>query len=1204
MNDKTKRIVSILLSVTVSLSSVLSAVAKEANVTITYGTRYQFPIFMIDGKRPDTIETIIRDYESARGRASTSDGDLSEDGKYRSAGSDGWKWFDDKSDYIDPEGGHSGISNLMPQIPTSLEDLGESLDGTVADNRGSTKSTVMSLEDFKKIVGDHNEEINAKYEALKANAEQQNSKGSEEKAKDIKAFWDMAYEGKVDPWTGEEYSDPDAQIDNTKGKFDAAVQDMMDSFSAPGVTDFEDSDSLKGQILDYLRQYIDAVNLRLMQEEKYSAIAHEEVDPSELEDDLPVVDGMVIRDKDGKNIETIAETVARTADEDTFINQDGVAYTLADLIREYGSLDAALASGEGFVSVKSLTDQYGTVDNMPELYQDAIKGAYMVLESCGLTPQQAMEKWGSYENMPKEVQEDFDYNLYLDYRLSEATSKDDAFKVAAQDIATQFPAYSALPEAIRGNLSEDEYNEMLANASGEGEFSDGTPDVDDFVYMVCYSVSSYEDLDPDFRGHFTKDQYEAFKKAYENGEEPEIPWNPVVANTLKYQSDLSKKYSYADLFEYCGRCHSFYAFTGECACHKYIDASTYTFAKDHFNSKINTHLHGFSHVDENGVFRTHVGGKAGSRLSDTTMTYESLFPNGNNPMYVTTDGIFLGKDDLGRVPGYDDVSATSSDIMDWEDGTVHAQKFITVCRPKVYSEDFSEKDLLRMYMELNGMNYTKEAQQAYEEMLENPTMMNAMNVMLLIDGQEAVGQDEVDAYKEKIKNGEIKDPYKEAEKQADKLRPQAEGLLDDEDEEYEDDEQEPYEDVMFDEWAEEEYGDGSGKSNAISKDQIAIMIASMQLMEEEHDQKMDANSAEATGHADDARDEFQNRRDQKNGETEGDAGRKEAEKNYETGKDTQNEKLAELDKKRDEELAAERERIKALYAEYKKTFTDKDKQNSIPEDMNAWTDEDMEKAKAEVNEAIEKGMVDPTSLGNDEVRIRDTAEYNQDNINKIIGLWPADRSKWTPIMWSLYNVLKQYGEDPDFRDTLNDMVAAGIFDSSDPQEVSRRMENYINGYITDEDGNVTVTIYSTATITDSTESDIRQDFEIVGNPAVILTCLSDSSYVTRRIQGFSWMADMIGTFQAQATYDKTVGHYEIDVQNVHYEARVSFPDGDSITFLEKDTTTIAEDRSGIKTDSLETNLIGADGYPITIDVVAGDMDLNKTDFFNTKRIKN
>ena len=59
MNRRMKRMVSILMSMAVSFSSLSSAVAKQESATIPYGSLYQFPIFMIDGKKPDTIETII-----------------------------------------------------------------------------------------------------------------------------------------------------------------------------------------------------------------------------------------------------------------------------------------------------------------------------------------------------------------------------------------------------------------------------------------------------------------------------------------------------------------------------------------------------------------------------------------------------------------------------------------------------------------------------------------------------------------------------------------------------------------------------------------------------------------------------------------------------------------------------------------------------------------------------------------------------------------------------------------------------------------------------------------------------------------------------------------------------------------------------------------------------------------------------------------
>lgn len=332
-------------------------------------------------------------------------------------------------------------------------------------------------------------------------------------------------------------------------------------------------------------------------------------------------------------------------------------------------------------------------------------------------------------------------------------------------------------------------------------------------------------------------------------------------------------------------------------------------------------------------------------------------------------------------------------------------------------------------------------------------------------------------------------------------------------------------------------------------------------------------------------------------------------------KDDLDKKLKEIDKEMEAALKKAREQALKEWEKYCKRHPNAD--DGFPSDTSLYTDDDVDKAIEAMNNAPggnttgEIPWVDPTAVP----KIQDTPEFNESDVNAIIKDWPSDRTKWTQGMKDFVKQLKKkVASDPEFAETLADMIDAGVFDEDDPADVTRNIIAYINDCqkVGEDEVADYVTIY---TIADADYRTTKKDActqNVNGNPYYEIKCLERDESVddvvlrgnanASGVSAFLWSAGpVLGRYSYASYYESYRVSYTITVADVQFsQYAVYMGASDKRTPIRSyNATVVLEDESGIKTDNMRT--VPAP-YSGTITVTSGSIDMDKRDFFDTKRL--
>ena len=349
----------------------------------------------------------------------------------------------------------------------------------------------------------------------------------------------------------------------------------------------------------------------------------------------------------------------------------------------------------------------------------------------------------------------------------------------------------------------------------------------------------------------------------------------------------------------------------------------------------------------------------------------------------------------------------------------------------------------------------------------------------------------------------------------------------------------------------------------------------------------------------------------KRNQSESDKQRQTYEQQSESMKKDNEDKIRRLEEQKQKALADYAKQLRKEYDEYLKRHPDK--KDAFPKNSDQWTQADIDKAVEQLNN--EPGQKADTKDGIPWVgpspQIQDTPEFNEEDINAIIKDWPSDRSKWTQGMKDFVDALrKQLANDPEFAQTLADMIEAGVFDEDDPDAVRANILRYMNGYEKVGDGKVSdnVKIYTIATgnyysKNSNTTGELKR-----GNPYYLVKCVEqgenvDDAYIRggTGANAFSWTAGpVIGTYTWHGYCEEYHVTYTLTQCDVHFEMYPVYDGVKGKTIGSYDCTVVMEDESGINQENRGIVNAGNGG---TIKVTAGNIDMDKRDFFDTMRVK-
>lgn len=1182
MRRRMKRITAILLSLSTALSCAANAWAAQVNL----GDIYRFPaVPYVNPGVGDASETIDKLYTEARGAATTSSYDMNSMESGYKIPDGGWDWADWTNsnawrdpvenqgpmgtpqspngsmpdELSNPGAAHAAITSNMPTIPNTAEAFQRLID----DMSGGKQTGVMSLEDFMKLVGDHNKEIKEKYNALIKEAKKK-QKGDAESAKDIQRKFEDAQNG-TNPWTGQTNHFPTQsefwdQYESWKNDDDNEVDETVDDGSSSD--EDEGGDPSMADVESQFDWFLKALYRDAVAGGFHEEVPKERVSWDDAKDMRYIYGGQTM-DENGEPTGSAAELVAKGSDEYTYFYRDKngnlVSMSKDFLIDRYGSMEAA----EKFLGPLTPAGDFlkggKTVSDLTEEERAAFRRAGLTIKDTDgkfLTPAQIMDKYGNYDAMPQSVQDAFDQNRFLRDSLNKMYGEEIPYVMSVQDFFAgfedadfnssdfpEYPDYSDLTAESKAffkdlgidydkfktfvedsggmkNLSlADVQTQLAETAEGVGEGKRKIFNTDEAFFedplllgygnlgQAIYSANGNFDNLPDvMRQRMTKTQFEELSKLHPSEMETlkasDIHWVPVRTSTMG-QAGWDKTDTLQDCWYQCPHCGGFFNTRYACGCGIFNNAEWAQHVREWDRGKVQ------------GQIRVGDGGRIGDLLEflDATISNDYIsekLPNG-----------FFSKDRrremlLAMNPASDVVGLASYD-NNGRNGL-----------------SFIDSGLDENGNPASVMNHQWKPTDDGTAWWTNSTerVWNIYNPCRMLPDKGFEGLDLED----------IDDPA---------------GVLDQiEDMDLEDE----LGDLV--DWLNDQLGGDAG------------------------------NGVDGSGD---------------NGRAESESQSKKFDDESEKQSKKHDDDVARLESEKQAALDAYRRQIQSEYEEYLKRHPNKE--DALPKDPDLWTDEDLDKAVEDLNNEVEQATGAPKFDESKIPKIGDTKEYSETDLEKlaeeIFGGWPSNQGSMDKFYeW----LVSKYGADggSDFVKTLRAMYEAGVFDSDDPDIVRKNMRAFINGYEALPDGGTGVLGFAKVftEVNGHIEGrDVKRSSRLaVGNQRYEITYENPREVATARLMGGDrdWCAGPVtGNYVAVGKYDQATEYYTLAMGYVEI-TQYAEALGLRVEIRSRSESVVIEDLSGIKRENVtEKTFYG----PETIKVVPGDIDMNKTDFFNTKRIR-
>lgn len=289
--------------------------------------------------------------------------------------------------------------------------------------------------------------------------------------------------------------------------------------------------------------------------------------------------------------------------------------------------------------------------------------------------------------------------------------------------------------------------------------------------------------------------------------------------------------------------------------------------------------------------------------------------------------------------------------------------------------------------------------------------------------------------------------------------------------------------------------------------------------------------------------------------------------------------------------------------------------DEIIDEMTGDQYENDQQALSEADEAV-------TNIEDDiDKRLGETDEI-QDPTFSPFGYYPADPSKFTGKQkeaWDKWSSLVQ--NDPEARKVLLDMISKGVFDNLNftdkngnnvgtgpggltKDDLQKKVEDTlkaINDYLAqytaiDDKVKVTVTF-------DDDKNDVVALDQVYSIPGYKEIVIHDNSGKTGDITFGSsayWQPSEIGTYTIKRYASYITCHAKIVTTNTTMRIIATDSAGNEYELYNKTVKRIKEDIDGLET-ATETPVL-VDTHSVT--VVPSNVDINKSDFYDTERIKN
>ena len=1186
MKRKVKRITAILLSLSTALSCAANVSARE----VSLGQTVNFPtVPYINPGAGDSSETIDRLYNEARGNASTSSYDMNgmRDGYKIPDG--GWDWADwinsdawknpvknqspmgnptspngsMPDELSNPNAAHDALSSNMPTIPNTKKGLEGLIDGM----SGGKQTGVMSLEDFMKLIGDQNQAIKDKYDKLIEEAKKK-QKGDAASAKDIQQKFDDAQNGK-NPWTGQTNPPRPSQND----WLDKEFEDWKDENNIPdepedvgnGSENGDDDDPLPDidSEIAWLQKsvYRDAVEGGFHAEVPKEPVSQEEARNMRL-----IRNGQTV-DAEGNPTGCAAELVAEGSDKYTYFYTDKngklVSETKDFLIDRYGSVEAAEKALGPLKPASDYLSGGKTISDLSPEERAAFRRAGLAIKDEDgkyITPAQAMKKYGSYDKMPSSVQDSFDNNGYLRNSLNKMYGEDVPYLASMKDFfegfedadfsSGDFPEYPSFSELTEENKEMFEslgvpYDDMKAFVEDNGGMENlSLEDVRSFVLDAEKETGSGK------RKIFNTDD--------NFFEDPTIIGYGNLG-TMLFQA----RGDYDNLPALIRQRMTKSEFERIITEVNPIDLETIT--ADQINWT---------------PVRTSMMGQASWDSSDSLTDYWYMCPECGgffNTKYACGCGIFNDAEWLEAVNAWDR-SIPFGHLGDKSGGALG--NFLAFLDAHMANSYISDKLPSKLFA---------------KEMRKNLDLgMNPLSqVTVFAEMDSTYGHNGFSTFNEELEEDGLPSSLAKTRHQF--------PILDDRTGFHTDSTGKMWAvynpcRIVYDSDVESEVNDMLGNGLDDIEDPEALRDKIIDLgLDDDLDDLMDWLNDQIGGD------------DGDNGKKESEEQSKKFDEESEKQSRAQSENIAKLESEKQAALERYRKQIESEYQKYRDSLPKPD--DELPEDPSLWTDDDYDEAIRQMNEADQQASGQPKFDDSKIPKIGDTKEYSETDLKKLVeelfGDWPENKGG----MKKLYDwLVAKYGDSADskFLETLKAMYEAGVFNTDDPDMVRKNLRAFINGYnsVTDEKGNFAgfVKIYTTASAAYKDIGVKKNTQKVCGNQRYEITYEKPSEVSATHLTGGDhvWAAGpQTGTYTAVGKYEEYNVYYTLGQATVTIEQYAEVF-GIKVPIRSRTEVVVLEDESGIKQDNrVEKQFYG----PETIVVKPGNIDMNKTDFFNTQRIR-